>query len=137
MKNILGKYTSETLNQRLAYISDEPKKFGYESFGEKAIPYIGWAWRNVDFDRTDGYEFGVLPVTKGFDSNNKTRVGFMENNKWDYSYVIADKAKWAEIKKLLVVVADNPCRETLKAVDCVIQGLLVSCRQVSEEEVDR
>lgn len=39
----------------------------------KRIPYIGWFWRLVDFDRR------IVPI-----GDCGEFVGFMENNKWDY-----------------------------------------------------
>ncbi len=121
--------TSAELNEKLASISDEDEKYGYEAFGGKAIPYIGWYWRSVDFDAVDGYLFGILPVVDGLDSNDVPRVGFMENNKWDYDHVRATEAQWSEIKRLLIAVAKNPCRETLSAADYAIQALLTEARR--------
>lgn len=122
--DLLGRFTSDSLNEKLSAISDEADEYGYESFGGKAIPYIGWYWRNVDFNEQGSYSFGVLPVITGFDGNDKPRVGFMENNKWDYKYITATPEQWKAIKQKLVAVAVKPCRETLKAADDEIQSLL-------------
>ena len=116
--------TSEELNARLREIEDESERYGYEAFGGKAIPYIGWYWRDVNFDHDGKYPFGILPIMDGLDANDTPRVGFMENNKWDYEYVYAAAEQWAEIKRLLTEVAQRPCRETLAAADAAIQALL-------------
>ena len=114
--------TSEMLNEKIREICDDGTL--YNAFGDKSIPYIGWFWRDVDFD-SHTYEFGILPVIRtGFDRNDKVRVGFMESNKWGYEYVDCPADTWAEIKMLLEAAVTNPCRETLKAVDDKIQSLL-------------
>lgn len=120
----LKTYTSEQLNKRLAEIADEPEKYGFEAFGGKAIPYIGWYWRTVNFDKVDGYYFGVLPIYKSdWEENNKKQIGFMENNKWDYDEIHANADQWKKIKKLLVAVANKPCEQTLSNVYVAIQAL--------------
>ena len=117
-------HTSEKLNKKLAEIADESEKYGFEAFGGKALPYIGWYWRNVNFDREDGYEFGILPVIKSdWETNTKKQIGFMENNKWDYDEVHANADQWKKIKTLLVAVANNPCEQTLSDVYIAIQAL--------------
>ena len=115
-------YTSEYLNEKLADISDS-EEYGFEAFGGKTIPYIGWHWRRVDFDRTDGYEFGILPITTGFDANDSPKIGFMGNNKWGYGYVKANAEQWAKIKDLLIEVVENPCKATLEKANIAIQAL--------------
>lgn len=116
---------SAELNEELRKIVDEPELYGYEAFGGKAVPYIGWYWRDVDFDSPGPYAFGVLPVYEGtLDDNDKPRAGFMENNKWGYEYVTATPEQWAHIKELLVAVVNNPGRDTLAAADAAIQALL-------------
>lgn len=109
---------STELNEKLSEISDESGKYGFECFGGKALPYIGWFWRTVNFDATDGYYFGLCPNPKG-----TMNVGFMENNKWDYSYVYANADEWKKIKDALRVVAENPNSETLKTANDLIQAL--------------
>jgi len=111
------------LNKKLAEISDNTEKYGFEAFGGKTIPYIGWHWRNIDFDKEDGYAFGILPILTGFDANDSLKVGFMENNKWGYEYIYANAEQWAEIKQLLIEVAENPCKETLEKLNISIQSL--------------
>jgi len=45
---------------------------GLEESG-KVVPFIGWFWRSVDFDK---------PIRLGYIPGQF--VGFMEDNKWDY-----------------------------------------------------
>ena len=111
------KYTSEELNNKLSDISDEPAKYNFEAFGGKSIPYIGWYWRTVDFDRTDGYWFGEMF------KDGVRFVGFMTNNKWGYHEFKISSEKWNIIKDLCVAVADNPCRKTLSELNNEIQSL--------------
>jgi hypothetical protein len=115
-------------------IEDMDEEKPYEAFGGKAFPYLGWYWRQVDFDQPD-YEFGVLPVFKDeflgpkggtivLEENDKLRLGFMENNKWDYACHYCGPKAWQEIKRLLEIAVKDPTHDTLKAVDDKIQSLL-------------
>lgn len=106
--------TSEELNQRVKQVCDEVDVF--EAFGGKCIPYIGWYWRDVDFD-AETYRFGVIPDGDG------SLIGFMENNKWGYSRVEADETEWAEIKQLLVEAVTDSTVEKLGTVNSAIQTL--------------
>jgi hypothetical protein len=116
---------SKTLNAKihdLCELDDPP----YDAFGGKPIPYIGWFWRTVNFDSED-YEFGILPTFKeSMESNEKVRLGFMEKNKWDYSYKQCSSEDWKEIKALLIKAVENPTHDSLKAVDDKIQSLITS-----------
>jgi hypothetical protein len=129
--------TSKELNEKIYAICDA-KDLPYEAFGGKAIPYIGWFWRNVDFDK-DYCLFGMIPGREcpnnhdcdrcmedcdGPETLNKPVVGFMENNKWDYNYIRCDGADWITIKELLVKAVRRPSYENFKAVNEKIQGLL-------------
>ncbi len=106
---------SQEMNDRIRDICDKnPDEF--EAFGGKSIPYIGWCWRNVDFDREGGCSFGVAPGPPLF-------VGFMESNKWNYEYVHASESEFAEIKRLLVIAIETPNRETLGAVNDAVQEI--------------
>lgn len=60
---------SEEINKR---IDEAENKW---PAGEPFIPFIGWYWRHVDFDNGP-MTFGRIPFDK---------IGFMENNKWDYA----------------------------------------------------
>lgn len=114
---------SEEMNRRI-YKLDGKGDLPYEAFGGKAIPYIGWFWRNVNFDRVDQhsrYGFGVIPT--GDDGNDRPLIGFMQNNKWDYDYVWANQEQWDEIKRLIVVALTTMAQEDFKHVDETIQAL--------------
>ncbi len=74
----------------------------------------------VDFDRGGTYLFGVLPSDEEHDY---PLVGFMENNKWDYDFVVANSHQWARIKELLTLAVENTNAETLEAVDVAIQAV--------------
>ena len=82
--------------------------------GGKCIPYVGWFWREVDFD-TSGYNFAIIP---------DEFQGFMENDKWGHDITRrTTPEEWAEIKKLLVAAVENPTRDTTKAVWDYIQTI--------------
>lgn len=95
------------------------------SDGEKAIPYVGWFWREVDFD-APAYQCGVIPGEW---------QGFMENNKWDYGYSRPTTPdEWAHVKGLLAAAILTPSREACRAVWDAIQavtdaGIPASCEQ--------
>jgi len=102
---------NEELNKKIHEICDQTDL--YEAFGGKCIPYIGWFWRNVDFN-ADGCYFGVLSDGK---------IGFMENNKWDYEEFYCSGNDWQDIKKLLIEAVSLPTKKSLMAVDFKIQSL--------------
>lgn len=107
---------STTLNERMREVADDGD---FEAFGGKAVPYIGWYWRDVDFDADHCY-LGVIP--SGADGNYKPLVGFMENNKWGYDGFRVDGKAWTEIRALAEKVADDPTRENLAAFHERIQA---------------
>jgi len=111
---VLGEFTSADLNDRLRDIVDKSETYQFEAFGDKAVAYLGWYWRDVDLERDGGYSFGITP---------NGNIGFMENNKWDYNRVHATAEQWDNIRRLIVAVAGNPCRQTLKALNAEIQSL--------------
>lgn len=104
---------SKELNKKINAIC-ESDNMPFVAYGGKPIPYIGWFWREVDFDSDDGYMFGVLPDGK---------IGFMENNKWNYDYICCPKEDWKEIKVLVEKVAMKPIFGNLKALNDKIQSL--------------
>jgi len=118
--------TSKELNEKIVAIENR-EDLDFEAFGGKIIPYIGWFWRDVNFDSED-YYFGILPIydNNSFDSNDKERLGFMESNKWDYDYKYCPPEIWKEIKFLLEIAVNNSCVENLKAVNDKIQSLLLN-----------
>lgn len=111
---------SKTLNKKIREIADDEQPYLVKGLSDsgKCIPYIGWFWREVDFDKplTLGYT-----DEKGFDVPHW--VGFMENNKWGYPEFACTKEQSAEIKRLLVEAVKNPNNETLQAVFDYIQTL--------------
>ena len=114
---------SDELNRRIKVfdgIDDVP----YDAFGGKPVPYIGWFWREVNFDRVSpggAYEFGAIPVRA--EGNDVPLVGFMENNKWGYDYVWADEEQWTEIKRLLVGAVEDPTPKNFERANVAIQSL--------------
>ena len=104
--------TSQELNDAIRKLEHERDYL--EGPGGKVVPYIGWFWRTVDFDKP-AYSFGIIPGEF---------VGFMENNKWDYEYTRqTTPEEWAEIKGLLEELVANPCREAANAVWNAVQKI--------------
>jgi hypothetical protein len=117
---------SAELNKRLSEIDADEKDYGYTAIAGKRLPYIGWYWRSVDFTVMGRYAFGVIPQgTADFmcPPLQSRFIGFMENNKWDYDYVFADPEQWVAIVSLCQDVADNPCSDTLLALNDAVQAL--------------
>lgn len=116
---------SAELNERISAL-EEKVNLPYEAFGGKAIPYIGWYWRDVDFDsRVDPhgrYAFGVIPT--GANESLKPLVGFMESNKWGYDYVFANQEQWDEIRRLVETALTSMTAKDFRAAHQAIQGLL-------------
>ena len=126
---------SEELNAAIREICDDESFDAEIADTGKNIPYIGWFWRTVDFD-SETYDFGIIPRgtpswTMSSGSDDETHgprttavmVGFMENNKWGYPYVHADKDEWANIKELLETAVTERTKESLVAVNTAIQAL--------------
>ena len=112
--------TSEELNDKLRDLSDEGDIYGpkgLESSG-KAIPYYGWFWRTVDFDRpirlayADGSGGDDVP----------SWVGFCEKNKWNYEEFTATREQTAEIRRLAIEFASLPSRGRAQALFDYLQG---------------
>jgi len=110
---------SNEINRRISALDEQDLPF--EAFGGKAIPYVGWFWRRVDFD-TEDHSFGVIAGCN--ECSAAPIVGFMENNKWGYDYVFADKPQWANIKALIVTALEDLTADNLTAVNGAIQGLI-------------
>lgn len=71
--------TSEELNAAILALDEGDFDVPGLAGTGKSVPYIGWFWRTVDFDR---------PIRLGRGEGGGPDVprwaGFMENNKWDY-----------------------------------------------------
>lgn len=115
--------TSEQLNDKIREIVDD-ESIDFEAFGGKKIPYIGWFWREVNFDRflDYGYSFGVIPPEEDSDTF-ETFKGFMENNKWGYSTVRATSAQCKTIHAALIKAVTTKSNEDLQAVNDLIQAI--------------
>jgi hypothetical protein len=102
--------TSKELNDAIREVCDRDD---LQIEGGKCIPYIGWYWREVDFD-AETARFGVIPPEE---EGGAPFVGFMENNKWDYDYTReTTPEEWKEIKDLLEVTVKNSTKNTTQAV---------------------
>lgn len=102
--------TNEQLNETICGIENtgEYSVKGLSEHG-KAFPYIGWYWREVDFDKPF-----VLGDCGSF-------IGFMENNKWGYPQWLVTLEQATEIKRQLLELAVTPTDEALQAFHDYIQ----------------
>lgn len=119
--------------RRIEDIMDKNDKWivkGLEDTG-KCIPYIGWCWRDLDWD-APSITFGVLPdcndpleLTKGF-------IGFMKYNKWDYEqFVIQGEAK-DTLRKMVENTIVSQSDEKFQALFDYIQSLRPTSRSLIE-----
>ncbi len=98
------------LNARLAEgLADVAYPHGLDS--GKAIPYVGWFWRYIDF--TDRLSLYYPSGSGGFDV--PVFFGFMQNNKWDYDTVSVNDGDRDAIRAALVNYVNDPCEATAKA----------------------
>ncbi len=128
--------TSDEINGLLRDL-DGKENLPYEAFVGKAVPYIGWFWRTVWFDKED-YWFGVLPVYDHvIETNDKERLGFMENNKWGYAYCYCPPDVWSEIRTLLEEALLNQTYDNFRAVDEKIQSILMLDTETKKADFPR
>lgn len=82
--------TSRQINEGLEKLSDDDrsKVIGLDDTG-KSVPYIGWFWREVDFD--DEIDIGCIP---------DKFAGFMVNNKWDHPERSLDSEQSSEVRRI-------------------------------------
>lgn len=79
---------SEKINLAIRRIEDIMAKNekwsvkGLEDTG-KCIPYIGWYWRDIDWD-APSITLGVLPSCEDPNEPTEGFIGFMKVNKWYY-----------------------------------------------------
>lgn len=113
---------SIALNAAISEVCDDTS-VGFEAYGGKTIPYIGWYWRTVDFD-ADGYSFGVMP-DRTWDSVAHAR-GFMESNKWGYpSTRKTTPEEWKVIKDALRKATASRDPEDFAFANLLIQSVPV------------
>lgn len=120
--------TSEELNAAISDLeATDGDMEGYKG-DDKKIPYIGWFWRAVDFDK-ETYSFGHIQ-SRGVSLGGlqiegaADWFGFMENNKWDYGYSRDTTPKeWSDIKSLLETYVGSPCVNTANAAWDAIQAV--------------
>jgi len=117
---------SGEINEKIRQIEAGATKLYEWGDTGKSFPYIGWFWREINFDG-DFYPMGVLPILDHpmkLERNDQPRVGFMANNKWGYEEFNPTKEQRDEIRRLIVEACVKPSEESLRAVDAYIQSLL-------------
>lgn len=118
--------TSDELNAAIGAIESSNARPPYECFGGKCVPYIGWFWRDVDFDAPT-CSFGIMPAGTdeiGSPATAVPTVGFCENNKWGYEEIEATPEQFANIKRLLIEAVTVRTADAFRAVNEAVQGVL-------------
>lgn len=118
--------TSEEINKFFDTVNEEDfHVWGLKDSG-KCIPYIGWYWRNVDFDSpiTVGHLMCGSTVRNGviLESGGDWK-GFMENNKWGYDEWKASNEESSMIRSLCEEAAATPCNEAFQKLFDYFQTL--------------
>lgn len=90
---------SREINHRLRAL-DRDEEFTQALPAHKIIPYIGWFWREVNFDRL-AYSIGVIPKDSA-DDIDENYAGFMEANKWGYPYIYMTTTQTTKLHELIV-----------------------------------
>lgn len=119
--------TSQELNAALAEFDLQTSNTPYEELWAKwdelnldglPVPFMGWFWRHVDFDRAceKGYSFGVDP---------RGRVAFMESNKWGFATVKATPQQMQEIRAAIEKAITSKQVEDFLAVHRLLQALVL------------
>ena len=105
---------NEAFNDKIRDLENSKRIFsvqGLENTG-KIIPYIGWYWRDVDFDASS-ISIGDCGQFKGF----------MENNKWGYPEASISGAELDKIKDLTDAVVQGPTEINLQALFDAMQEI--------------
>jgi hypothetical protein len=132
-----GEMTSEQINEIIRLLDDEERPYR-SGMGDKIVPYIGWYWRDVDFD-TEYCLLGILPIYRNpflpdFDFNDKVQVGFMENNKWGYESFKVEGEAWKTLRGLIELAVISKTEEDFRAVDTFMQTLLPEGKESLEAD---
>ena len=109
---------SKTINEKIRELEDDEDR-DFQALNNKPISYIGWFWREVDFD-AGGVSIGRCKTEQTFllgmpFEGPSDFFGFMENNKWDYDEYWVTADLWIEIKATVIAFVENPTVETSKA----------------------
>ena len=116
---------SKQLNKAIEKLEDNEQFIvrGLENTG-KCIPYIGWYWRNVDFDSEYGITLGIIPVIRSwFDSNDHEWIGFMENNKWGYDSFRVKGEQQQKLRQMVEQAVIKPSNAKLQTLFDYMQSL--------------
>jgi hypothetical protein len=116
--------TSDELNDQILDLCDNEALAPEALAGSgKAISYIGWFWRTVDFDSE--WTLGILPEGASLIEGRYTRkAGFMENNKWDYEEFAPTPEERAAIRAALEEAAVRRNKSALQRVYDLMQAAL-------------
>ena len=108
------KILDERLNGQIRDFSDDGSYeiSGLEDSG-KSIPYVGWYWRDVDFNNVI---LGDCQSGQGF-------IGFMENNKWGYAEINLTRDESRAIRKMLKSIVRKGAKDIKKKLQTLFDHL--------------
>lgn len=99
---------SDEINQILSDL-DNKEINDFQGTG-KAIPYIGWFWRNVNFDKP--FYIGHIKTAATKLEDSADWIGFMVNNKWGYDERLVTEGERKTIKEMCVNICKKQDQES-------------------------
>jgi len=118
--------TSDGLNEKLTELEARDDLVlirGLAEYG-KALPYIGWYWRDVDWDRVPYPLADCGPF-----------VGFIVNDKWGYDPIVPTVRECGTIRTLAENVAMSGAEVDAQRLFDYLQTLRTEASQRSAEKV--
>ena len=113
--------TSDELNSALSDLDDENLEVhGLDATG-KSVPYIGWYWRYIDFDRPIPLA-RCQPDPAPFGSGTSF-VGFIAKNKWGYDQWDTSEKEAKRIRELAEDLTKAPSNKKAQALFDYVQTL--------------
>ena len=116
------------INEAIWALDGNNESVYQSSMGGKIIPYIGWYWREVNFEAESCW-LGILPIYKNpilplLDSNKKVSVAFMQSNKWGYESFEVKGRNWKKLCRLIKKAVTSLEAKAFREVDLFMQSLL-------------
>lgn len=88
----------------------------------KTLPYIGWYWREVNFNRR--LWLGICPIVGG-----ERLIGFMPRNKWGYPSFELSPDEDAQVKEAVADLVADPTQSKINAFCDLLQSFWLAGRE--------
>ena len=128
---------SKEINEAIWPLDGKSPAVYQSPMGDKIIPYIGWYWREVDFE-AESCRLGILPIYKNpmisSDRNDTVSVGFMQSNKWGYETFEVKGKNWKKLRGLIEKAVTSLEAKAFREVDLFMQSLLPEGKETLEHD---